>query len=131
MKTTSALLRYGAIGVLNTAVGYSLILLLQAGLEWNPNAANAGGYIAGWCIAYVLNRRYTFSSTAPHRLAAPAFALAALSCFLLNLAVLNAATAMGVPKAWSQALAVLAYTVSFFLVCKLLVFRASGSTDSN
>lgn len=131
MKTTSALLRYCAIGVLNTAVGYSLIVLLQAGLEWNPNAANAGGYIAGWGIAYVLNRRYAFSSTTPHRLAAPAFAAAALSCFLLNLAVLNVATAIGVPKAYGQALAVLAYTVSFFLACKLLVFRAADSTASN
>jgi putative flippase GtrA len=119
----AVLSRYALAGVANTVVGYSVILALDLGLGWRPWLANAVGYGLGILLSYVLNRRFAFRSRRAHRSALPAFILAAASCWGLNLAVLYLALATGVPAAGAQALAVLSYTASFYLLNRWAVFR--------
>lgn len=56
-------LRYLMVGVVNTAVGLSIIFaLMHAGVA--DLAANAIGYAVGLCVSFVLNGRWTFGATA-------------------------------------------------------------------
>lgn len=54
--------RYVAVGVLNTAVGLSMIYLAQFALRLDPLKANAVGFFAGLLISFLLNRRWTFQN---------------------------------------------------------------------
>ena len=119
-----ALVRYVAVGLANTTLGYGVILLLQLGFELHPMFANAGGFAAGWVLSYVLNRRYTFRSTRSHIEGLPAYAASALLCYSINAAVLyGALNWVRMPALAAQALAMASYTVSFYLLSRYVVFK--------
>lgn len=121
---TAQLLRFIAVGSLNTLIGFSVILLLSRGLGLHDVLANIGGYAVGACCSYLLNKRFTFDSRKPHRRAAPAFALLIGLCLLINLGVLLLALrVLQWPSVAAQATAVLVYNLLFFLGSKLLVFK--------
>ncbi len=122
---SSTVLRFTLVGLVNTAVGYGVILLLHYGLGIDPVPANAGGYLSGLLLSYALNRRYTFASRRPHGQALPRFGMAAAGCFALNLLVLQVGLAvLALPVALAQALAVGSYSVAFYFANRWLVFRA-------
>jgi putative flippase GtrA len=124
---TGQLLRYVLVGLANTAIGYGCILLLRYGLHWSDLAANAGGYGMGACASYLLNRSFTFQSQRRHGQALPRFVLAMALCYALNAAVLLACLQwLHWPSFASQALALCAYTVAFFVLSRTLVFRAEA-----
>jgi putative flippase GtrA len=117
-------IRYLIVGVVNTVIGYGLIVLLQYGAGLPPLAANAGGYLVGWAASYLLNRSYTFRSQRSHREGLPAYAAAAMACYALNAAVLHLALSwLKLPGALAQACGVAAYTVSFYLVNRYAIFK--------
>jgi len=127
----SALLRevvsFGLVGLVNTAVGYGTILALMA-LGLGPVLANAGGYALGICVSYLLNSRFTFA-----RRNAPGgttrvlrFGIAVAIAWLINLAVLQLALRAMAP-AYAQGIAMIAYTLSFFLLSRSFVFAARKS----
>ncbi len=121
----ATVIRFALVGLVNTGVGYGVILLLHYGLGVDPVLANAGGYLAGMLLSYTLNRRYTFASRRPHGQALPRFGMAAAGCFALNLLVLQIGlAALALPVALAQALAVGSYTVAFYFANRFLVFRA-------
>jgi len=119
------LVRYGAVGLVNTAVGYGTILALQLGAGWAPVAANAAGYAVGLAVSYVLNRRFTFASSRPHgETLAPFLGAAALS-YTLNLVTLHfASQQLQWAPAAAQLLAVFSYNVSFYCLSRWFVFRS-------
>lgn len=58
------LIRFGLVGLLNTAIGFAVILFaLRMGA--GDYTANATGYIAGLALSYMLNRSWTFGVTQP------------------------------------------------------------------
>jgi putative flippase GtrA len=118
----AVLARYVLVGVVNTLLGYGVILLLQFGAGFAPLLANAAGYAVGLVVSYVLNRRFAFRSRRSHRGGLPAFVAAAAACYGLNALVLFAALRAGVPGALAQAAALTAYTVSFYLLNRYAIF---------
>lgn len=115
--------RYLGVGLVNTVMGYGVILLLQLGWGVHPVLANASGYGIGMAVSYVLNRRYTFRSRRNHSASMPIFVAATLLCYLLNLICLQFTLGiMHWPAAIAQAAAVLAYTVSFYFANRYWVF---------
>lgn len=116
-------LRFAMVGVVNTGIGLTVILLLQFVAHLHPYQANAGGYLIGGGVSYLLNSVYTFRNDRPHRAALPRFAMAALACFGLNLLALRLGTeVLQLPAGLAQVLAVVTYVVSFFLVSRYWVF---------
>ena len=57
-------LRFGLVGVANTATSYLVIRMLAEPL--GVPAASAIGYAAGVVQSFLLNRFWTFSNTRPH-----------------------------------------------------------------
>lgn len=90
------LARFVAVGAVATVVHYSILIALVelAGLQ--PVLSTTAGYAAGTVVSYVLNRRYTFKSNAPHRSSFPKFVALNVIGMLLNGAILGALVAAGV-----------------------------------
>jgi putative flippase GtrA len=125
-RLAGAALRYGLVGLLNTAVGYAVILGLDLGLKVNPFAANAAGYAVGLAIGFVLSRGFVFRSRESARSAGPRYLLAVAAAFALNQGVMGLARALLPDAAWGHAASQLAgmasYTVALFLISYLWVF---------
>lgn len=116
-------LRFVLVGLVNTGIGFAVILALHYLLHWPPMLANAGGYLVGAVVSYLLSRGFTFQSSRAHRDALPRFVVAVSACFLLNLATLQGAAQWLHWPGWlAQALAVLSYNISFFLLSRQWVF---------
>lgn len=79
-------LRFAAVGLLGTALDFTLFLVLHSLLHWHPLLANVVSYSAGIVNNYTLHRAWTFA--ARPRQAAPGqfarFAAASLGALLLN-----------------------------------------------
>jgi putative flippase GtrA len=120
------LLRYGAAGLVNSLLGFAVIVLCMSALGMPPPLANAAGFAAGYLSGYLLHRSFTFRSSVPHGrglarwLAVTAFGYAA------NLAVLMWLVALGTDLLLSQALAVACYVAISFILGRLFVFGAEN-----
>lgn len=116
--------RFLLVVIGNTALGYGVIMVRHYGFGIEPIPANVVGYTLGAFLSYMLSHRYTFASQRLHAEALPRFVLAVAGCFMLNLMVLKfGLSALGLPFALAQALAISSYTVVFYLTSRLLVFR--------
>lgn len=121
MSATMA--RFALVGVINTAIGFALILLgLRLGLS--DFAANTLGYGLGFCVSYALNRWITFKvEGAPSFREFGRFSTAFLLAYAANIAVLGFGRAAGLAGQPMLHLAGLGlYTVLFFILSKTVVF---------
>lgn len=117
-----------AVGLANTAVGLGIAfaaLRMGAG----DYRANALGYGVGMAVSYTLNRRFTFADGAgEHGRQAPRFLLAAGLSYLINLAVIALGHRLGLRESMVlQVLAMGAYSLSFFALSRLFVFREAAA----
>ena len=126
MKIGRQFITYCLVGVANTVAGLAVIFALSVGLGWHYIAANAGGYICGVALSFILNRRITFRDTALQgratRQAGPFFVVLAVA-YGVQLAALYAMVEWWrVPELPAQAAAILIYTAVGFLGSRFLVF---------
>jgi len=134
MGSLAALIaRFGLAGLINTAVGFSVVCLLDIVLKLPPAVANAGGYAVGIAVSFVLNRVFVFRSRTSAPSAGLRFLLAAALAFALNQVVLRLVGAIlgaGVLQHLAaQALAMAVYSVSLFVLCRSWVFRPGAASD--
>jgi putative flippase GtrA len=61
----SEMLRFGLIGILATAIHYSLLFGLVHGADVEPIIATTIGYAVSLIFSYFLNRRFTFHVAGP------------------------------------------------------------------
>ncbi|WP_421739106.1 GtrA family protein [Caulobacter sp.] len=127
-------LRYALVGVVNTLVGFSIIIGLEQGLKLNPFLANAGGYAAGICISFVLSQLFVFRARSTARRSAPRYALAVAAAFGLNQGVLALARWLTPDAAlWAvcaQGAATGSYTVALFLLSRYWVFAPAPAREA-
>lgn len=125
-------IRFGAVGVLNTAVGFGLIVLaMRAGVS--PLPANALGYAGGIVVSFLLNRAWTFGTgDRPRGLVeilrdAKRFLGAFSAAWSLNaLVVWIALETTSAHPYLCQFAGAVTYSVSFFFLCRLWVFSAKA-----
>ncbi len=118
-------LRFGAVGLVNTAIGllaiYAVIFFFNAG----PAVANAIGYTIGLAVSFVLNRIWTFGDNSSVGKVLPRYVLAAVISYLLNLFVVLLGTHLfGVGPYLVQFFGIGVYSVTMFLGCRWFVFQA-------
>jgi putative flippase GtrA len=115
-------LAFVAVGVLNTAVGYSVYALaLSAGAA--PRRAVAVQFVLGVLWNFSTHRTLVFGVGGLSRL--PAYALGYLAIYLVNIALLEALMRTGFGPYAAQALAMPAVVVlSYAIVARTLGVRA-------
>ena len=117
------LVRFGFVGVVNTAVGLSVILAgIALGLD--DISANVTGYLVGLATSFVLNRRWTFryEERIDARLIAR-YSIAFLVAYLANLTVALSLIHAGlVPRPAGHIIAAGIYTAVFYALCRSFVF---------
>ncbi|TPM89699.1 GtrA family protein [Mesorhizobium sp. B2-3-3] len=92
----SRMLRFGAVGLLNTALGYTLILTALA-LGLGDIVSNATGYAAGLTLGFFLNRRWTFGRAGDFRSGAVVrYAITFIVAYGANLGIVIAAMSAGI-----------------------------------
>ncbi|TJV45314.1 MAG: GtrA family protein [Mesorhizobium sp.] len=126
----SRMLRFGAVGLLNTALGYTLILTgLWLGL--GDIVANAAGYAAGLTLGFFLNRRWTFTAAGGFRPGtAVRYAITFIVAYGANLGIVIAAMSAGIiENPFVHLAGNCFYTVIFYLGSSRFVF-VSGSDDA-
>ena len=123
------LVRFALVGLSGAAVYYALLWSL---VELGGQPALAASSLAFAVVVvenYLLHRRWTFASRAPHRQALPRFALMACGGGALNGAVMAVCLGLGLHYLLAQALALLAVVSSNF-AGTLLIFFAGGPEDA-
>ena len=116
-------IRFGMVGLVNTAIGLAAIYAIMFFLGGNAATANAIGYAVGLTFSFVLNRSWTFGSDQPFFHLLPKFLLIVTISYLLNLSAVLAAISYGFFNPYlAQALGVAVYTGCVFLGCRRFVF---------
>jgi putative flippase GtrA len=130
MPLKSRLVRFGIVGIVNTAIGLAIIYgALFAGL--GDFAANALGYGCGLVLSFVLHRGWTFAGrgkSLPRD--AGAFVVTWVIAYLANLAAIAIGRAMGfIDNPFVQLAGVFVFTSSFYLLTSRVVFAAGSSSE--
>lgn len=63
MNNKVGLLKFGAVGVVNTILDFAIFITLVRYFEWNLLLANAVSYIVAVTNSYVLNLLWTFTKS--------------------------------------------------------------------
>ncbi len=118
------LARFLSVGALNTLAGLAVIYVLMW-LGVSTAAANVGGYAVGLAISFVLNRAWTFRHRGRVASAAVRFLAAFAVAYGANLAlVLLLTERLDLNRFFAQALGILPYTATMYLLSRHFVFRA-------
>lgn len=116
MKTTFT--RFVVVGGSSALLYFLLMWFFRARVGFAPFLATICAYAIAFCVAYMLQHRWTFRSDAHHRVTLPRYALVQLTCALLT-AGITEAVAHVYPQSPSWLLAgistVLASGLSFVL----------------
>jgi putative flippase GtrA len=116
--------KYNLVGIVNTLIGFSIIIGLMY-VGFSATMSNMIGYAIGAVISYVLNSRYTFSSTSPNGNAKEnmiKFFLILGVAYVLNFVTLQYLLTTLNPYL-SQLGAAVVYTLSSFLMVRYFVFK--------
>ncbi|MEY9356144.1 putative flippase GtrA [Bradyrhizobium japonicum] len=118
---------YGIVGISNTLITVACIAVLTL-MHVNLFVANAIGYAVGLANSFLLNQRFTFKVKG-----APWAFLASFGIsYLLNLAALVALEPLAsISKLIPQAAGVALYTVTFFVLMKVWVYRPQAGREES
>lgn len=115
--------RYALVGAFNTLIGLLVVIAFHAVLGFSPYVANACGYAAGILVGFVANRNWTFRHSGPIGLSAALYVAMFATCYVLNLLALwLGLDVLGWSVALAQTAGMVAYTICFFVGCKMVVF---------
>ena len=125
------ILRFGAVGLANTAIGLLAIYALMYFWGIDPAVANAVGYAIGLTVSFALNRIWTFNDTRSIKMVLPSYLTVAVLCYLSNLTVvLIGVKYFTMDPYLVQFFGISVYTTMMFLGCKWLVFRPARGSRS-
>jgi putative flippase GtrA len=116
--------RFLIVGLSNTAITLLAYAgAIHVGVRYLP--AGAGAYLLGGANGFVLNRSWTFAHHGRVGQAAVRYAAVTAIGVVLNLALLRAAVAIGVPHAAGEVAAVAPVTLLTFALNRAWAFSAS------
>jgi putative flippase GtrA len=115
--------KFALAGGAGTALHYLLLIVLVSGFDVQAAHAAFVGAVAGACVVYLINRRYTFDSQRAHAQTLPRFAFMATIGALLNSMLVGTISASGMHFLLAQMIATIVILVINFIVSKLWIFR--------
>ena len=114
-------LKYNLVGIINTLIGFSIILGLMY-IGFSATVSNVIGYTIGAVFSYVLNRKYTFKSSINQQKTMIRFFMVLSIAYVLNFMTLQWLLTNINPYI-AQVGAAIVYTVSSFVMAKYFVFK--------
>lgn len=131
-------IRFSIVGIINTAIGLSIIFLLLNVFHFSYWVSSSIGTAIGALFSFLLNRKFTFKSTVSFQRGAPLFFLIIFLSFYLSYGIGEwIAARLTFPAFISSRLTekeiavfigACLYTTSNYLGQKLIVFRKSRKT---
>jgi putative flippase GtrA len=120
---TTRLLRFAAVGLLNTALGSTIILAALA-FGCGDIVSNILGYAGGLMLGFVLNSRWTFADAVRLRKGTLVrYAASFLIAYGANLAIVFTALSVGLTNnPWVHLAGICVYSVLFYLASSRFVF---------
>lgn len=117
------LFKFTLVGLVNTAVGYAVILLALA-LGGGDILSNVAGYAIGLSVSFLLNSRWTFSSsTRSRKTAALRYLIAFAFAYSANIVVILTALSNGLTRSPLVHLAgICVYSALFYMSTTYFVF---------
>lgn len=109
------LLRFGATGVLATAIHVTVATILIAGFGVPPYLGNAVAFLVATTVSYLINTQWSFASRLSRRTLRRYIVVAAIGC-LLTVAVSGAAQLAGLDYRIGILLVILLVTPITFLL---------------
>lgn len=112
--------RFAAVGLINTGVGYAIIL----GIQWltgKPVAANITGFLISSILSYLTHSHFSFGQK-PTRRSILLYAVVLLIGYACNFTVLVIALRL-LPRTLSQILAITAFVIVSYTGQMRLAFR--------
>lgn len=116
-------LRYLVAGLLNTVLGYGVFLGLHWGLGLDARPANALALAAGLMQSLLLNRWFVFRGARLRPVAMLRFSLGFCVAYGLNFVVLSLLLQQGVAGALAQLAAMASYTLCFYALNRVWVWK--------
>ena len=121
------LLKFCAVGVLNTSVGLTIIWSAMYFLGLSTIISNAVGYAVGIGISFVFNRRWTFDDAGAGLDGFGRWLVVCGAGYAANLVVLVVLGAIGADGYAAQIPAMAAYTAVTFFGSRLYVFNQAAA----
>lgn len=109
------MIRFGIVGILNTAIGLGTVLLLQDVMGVNPYLANPIGYTLGLINSFIWNKLWTFKSKRDFQKELLPFITVFAVTFALQYGVFAFLFKHGLDQTLSQIAANICYTVTGFV----------------
>ena len=123
------LMRFSAVGLLNTAIGLGMISLAMM-LGATPTLANVIGYSTALPVSFLLNKTWTFEDQGRSAPQVPRFILIFIIAYGANMLALQVlANGLLINPYVAQFFSACVYSGTFFAGCKMAVFltgRRSG-----
>ena len=117
-------IRYSGAGLVNTIVGFLVILSAMA-LSFSPMISNIAGYAVGFTLGFLLSKKFVFRSNDRFIAESIRYLLAFVISFLLNLLVLQLAlNNLNINELASQVLAAISYTILMYVLTRFFVFNS-------
>jgi len=122
-KADKTFIKYISVGIVNTLFGYGVIFLcLYIGIT--AEISNFFGYVVGFFISYLLNKKYSFKSKARYYKDLPKFFIGMAIAYVSNFIVLILLyRLLEVNKYTSQICAGIVYTLVGYVLSKFWIFR--------
>lgn len=116
--------RFIAVGLLNTALNYSVYLFLIIKARISYTSAGAIGFMSGAVIGYLMNRTWTFKSNISLAYSGINYFCVQLFCLAVHMIVQNwAVVFLSIPQIYSQFVGIVITTFLNFTLSKVFVFR--------
>ena len=124
MRSFIQIIKFCLVGVMNTVIGLSIIYSTMFFLGFDNVSANISGYSAGVIFGFIINRHWTFNHHGPMYKSFCKYALIFAVSYPINLCVVLLLNDQClIDKYIAQAIGILPYTISFFLLSKYFVFK--------
>ena len=114
--------KYLLVGLVNTAVGLSVIFFLML-LGVNAYISNIIGYLVGLINSFILNKKFVFKTTTKSKKEIYFFIMSFVISYSMNLITLYFLVLLEIDIYISQFFSMLIFTVSNFLLNKYFTFK--------
>lgn len=114
---------YAGVGAIGTAAQYGVLIAAVNVAGTGPVAGSTAGALTGAIVNYLLNRRFTFRSSAKHSSTLPRFAMAACAGIVVNGLAMKAMTAAGLHYLVAQVIATALVLALTFTINSMWTFR--------